>query len=113
MSTETAASARQLFDRVVDNPPHSELWKHIGDRIGHEFKCDDQCGLLTIMAGPDGDMHAFMSKGDSDCHFGPPAVRARTFGGGGRSERVRVALMLLAVAIEADSEPLKRAIRPS
>lgn len=98
-------NAAELFDQITkgEKLPWPELWEHVGDRVRHSFRCDDRCGVLTVLAGPDGDMWAGMDKGDSDCHFGPPGIRARTYIGGGRSERVRRALMLLALAIKADS----------
>jgi hypothetical protein len=100
-----STQAAKLFDKLLPENkfPHQELWPIVGDRAAHEAKCDDRCGIMTVMAGPDADMHIFLKEGDSDCHFGPPAVRIRTFNGGGRRERVRRALMILALAIEADS----------
>lgn len=101
-------NATQLFDRLTKGFPYSEAYAIIGDREVHEFLCDDRCGVLTVTVGPDGDLWAGMHEGDSDCHFGPPGVRARTYSGGGRSERVRQALMLLAVAMVADNRTLKQ-----
>lgn len=52
----------------------------------------------------DGDMHLFLDahpRGDS---LGCPSFRARTWAGGGRMERVRVALLLLALAIKEDHD---------
>lgn len=97
--------AAKLFDKITAKLPFPEMWEHVGDRQGHEFRCDDRCGVLVVLAGPDGDMHAGIQPGDSDCHFGSPGIRARTHTGGGRSERVRRALMLLALAIKADTTP--------
>ena len=103
MTPEQIKDAAELFDCTTNNLDFDRLQKHVGDRKPHDFLCDDRCGVIGIMAGPDGDLHAFMRAGPSKCHFGPPTVRARTHAGGGRSERVRVALMLLALAIDADA----------
>lgn len=100
---ESIKDAGKLFDKITRNFPSTEIWEHVGDRVAHDFKCDDRLGILTVSAGPDGDLHAWISEGDNEQRFGPPAIRARTYGGGGNSERVRRALMLLALAIKADN----------
>lgn len=100
---ESIKDAGKLFDKIARNLPSIEIWEHVGDREAHNFRCDDRLGILTVSAGPDGDLHAWMSEGDNEQCYGPPTIRARTYSGGGNSERVRRALMLLALAIKADS----------
>jgi len=93
-----------LFDKIIGNFSHNqEVWNKIGTRIMHSCECDDAEGFLKVGASPDGDLHLSVSPHPNalGMHYG---FRARTYLGGGRNERVRKALMLLALAIKEDSE---------
>ena len=71
------------------------------------FPCDDAGGILRIVIGPDGDVHLGVDehpRAEEVRHLGPPSVRIRTHQGGGRSDRVRKAALLLMLAIIEDGE---------
>jgi len=94
-----------VFDRCV-NIDWPEYWKIVGTHHGHRAECDDRESLLTVWADPQGDMHVDILRHPMAEHcgggFGVPSFRARTFQGGGRCERIRIALALLALAIAED-----------
>lgn len=81
----------------------ASLWESIGTMNSHEVECDDREGVITVMSDSMGDLRLWLSEG-SQPSTGIPSFRARTFGGGGRNERVRIALALLALAITEDVE---------
>lgn len=71
------------------------------------FSCDDAGGILRMVIGPDGDVHLGVDehpRAEEVRHLGSPSVRIRTHQGGGRSDRVRKAALLLMLAIIEDSE---------
>jgi hypothetical protein len=79
---------------------------HVNSTDVYRIECDDGAGVLSVCLGVDGDMHATVYPGpraEELGHFGSPGYRARTHTGGGRCERVRKALLLLALAIKADA----------
>ena len=96
---------RSVFDRCV-NIDWPTVWKAIGTRKGHRAECDDRESLLTVIPDEQGDMHMDMIRHPmaEKCGggFGTPTFRARTYVGGGRCERIRIALVLLALAISED-----------
>lgn len=71
------------------------------------FSCDDAEGQLNIVIDNMGDVHLHILPGQQMLGSSP-SIRARTFGGGGRSERVRCALILLALAIKEDRKEVSR-----
>ena len=93
------------FDRCV-RMDWTAFWKAIGTREAHSAECDDRESILTVIADGQGDMHMDMIRHPKahECGggFGTPTFRARTFQGGGRCERIRIALALLALAISED-----------
>lgn len=105
-----------VFDRCVrvDWP---ELWRAIGTRTAHRAECDDRESVLTVIADDQGDLHVDMRRHPMarDCGggFGSPTFRARTFTGGGRCERIRTALALLALAISEDQPNTTGQARPT
>lgn len=98
--------AAKLFDKLV-KLPFQEVFKEVDTMTRYDIRCDDGDGLLSVVLSLDGDMHAAIDEAPNRrelYHYGPVSFRARTFIGGGRNERVRQALLLLALAIKADSE---------
>lgn len=70
----------------------------------YSTECDDAQGVLGVMSACDGDMHLFMSNHPRMDNMGNPSFRSRTWFGGGRNERTRLALAILACAINHDKE---------
>lgn len=96
-----------VFDKCV-NVDWTALWKVIGTKTSHTVCCDDHESLLIVIADNQGDMHLNTiehPEAEEYCRrgFSSPTFRARTFAGGGRNERVRIALALLALAIVEDT----------
>lgn len=84
--------------RVLENP----FWiPELSSDVNYTRIQDDHDGTfegqLTVDFTRDGDAWVFTDK-----HF--PAMRFRTFHGGGMSERTRNALMILAYAIKLDNQ---------
>lgn len=105
MKTKPTPEA-EAFDKITKGFPYQEVYQHVTSADAYRVECDDGAGVLSVCLGVDGDMHAAVWEGpraDALGHFGLPAYRARTYTGGGRCERVRMALMLLALAIKADA----------
>lgn len=65
----------------------------------YQISDDDAQGNLTVIFGNDGDAHI---KTNTDPVYA--SVRLRTFAGGGRNHRSRIAVMILALAIKLDNE---------
>ena len=103
--SEYAEPSGSVFDRCVkiDWPA---VWEAIGTLKSHQAECDDRESLLTVVADDQGDLHMDMTRHPMahECGggFGTPTFRARTLVGGGRCERIRTALALLALAISED-----------
>ena len=93
---------KSLFDKLV-KMDWQKLWEKVETGKHHTIECDDAESYMTVAASCDGDLHLWLDKGRNSCGINP-SFRARTFDGGGRSERVRQALLLLAVAIIEDQE---------
>lgn len=96
---------KSSFDSMV-KINWQKLWDKVGTVKRHKIECDDAEGYLSIVAAMDGDMHLSLDKGRMQSHL-TPTFRARTFIGGGRNQRVRTALALLALAIVEDCEENK------
>lgn len=94
-----------VFDRCV-NIDWPSYWKIVRPLTGHSAECDDRESILTVAADNQGDMHIDIVRHPmaTECGggYGIPSFRARTFQGGGRCERIRIALALLALAIAED-----------
>jgi hypothetical protein len=90
------------FDKMV-NVEWPVLWETVKTMDSHMVECDDAEGLLTVMADSMGDFHMWLTPGRNMTGLSP-SFRARTTGGGGRYERIRIALALLALAIAEDVE---------
>lgn len=65
----------------------------------YQVKDDDAQGCLTVCFGEDGDAHIQTLMEPSYV-----SLRARTYAGGGRNLRTRMAIMFLALAIKLDNE---------
>jgi hypothetical protein len=81
-------------------------WTTAGEEIGvNEFQSrleDDTInGKIQVIFSCDGDAWVKVTPDEKQMQ---QICRFRTFGGGGESERVRAALMILALAIKADNE---------
>jgi len=90
-----------LFDKVTEGFNYQEMFAKMGEDPVR-LLCDDRNGELMVMLAVDGDMHlAVYPASQTQLQ---PGFRARTYGGGGRHERVRKALMILAVAMLEDAK---------
>ena len=103
--SEYGPPSGSLFDRAV-KVDWEKLWAKVGTQRNHTVECDDAEGYLRVIASCDGDFHLTLDHGRNQTSF-QPTFRARTFQGGGRNERVRRALALLALAIAEDTENMK------
>jgi hypothetical protein len=93
--------APSLFDEVTKGFNYQKMFAKMGDKQVR-LPCDDRNGELAVMLAVDGDMHlAVYPASQTQLQ---PGFRARTYGGGGRHERVRKALMILAVAMIEDGK---------
>jgi hypothetical protein len=93
---------KSAFDAMV-TPDWPTIWAKIGTQVGHKVECDDAESFMRVIASRDGDMHLVLDHGRNQCGM-TPTFRARTFQGGGRNDRVRLALAMLALAIVEDCE---------
>lgn len=93
-----------VFDKLV-NMDWGKLWPEIKAMESYSVDCDDAQGSITVICARDGDLHLMMDDHERMDSKGNPGFRARTYGGGGRNERVRRALLLLALAIKEDADP--------
>lgn len=100
--SESTAPSGSLFDRSV-KVDWEKLWAKVGTQRNHTVECDDAEGFMRVIASCDGDFHLTLDHGRNQTGF-QPTFRARTFQGGGRNDRVRKALALLALAIAEDTE---------
>lgn len=91
-----------IFDKIVNVD-----WKIMFDGIkpmqGVIAECDDSEGVLDVILSIDGDMHLSLTPHPNGTGL-MPGFRSRTWSGGGRNERTRIALLLLAHAIKDDKE---------
>ena len=98
------------FDAMV-TPCWNAIWDRLGTKVQHQAECDDRESIMTVVIDDQGDAHLDLMRHPKavECGggFGSPTFRARTFQGGGRSERVRLALILLALAITEDCEKVE------
>ena len=92
-----------VFNNIV-NCDWPLIWSKIEQMKFYKTDCDDGQGTLGVCCSVDGDM--YLSLRDHPRMDTPrnPSFRARTFQGGGRQDRTRIALMLLAIAIQEDEE---------
>ncbi len=93
---------QSLFDKFVEID-WNELWEKVSTHRRYVVECDDREGILSVVASCDGDFHMAIDKGSGQLRP-TPSFRSRTFIGGGRNERIRKALALLALAINEDTE---------
>lgn len=93
-----------VFDSLVDMS-WGKIWSEISSDCSYTAECDDGQGVLDIVCTFDGDLHLFVSPHPRMNIIGNPSFRARTYFGGGKQERVRRALILLALAIKEDTDP--------
>jgi hypothetical protein len=98
------------FDQMV-HIDYAKLWAKVPfwDRAEGgkllSFPCDDASGILEMLVGPDGDIHVGIVPHPraKECgHVGHPAIRVRTWSGGGRSQRMHQAMLLAMLAISED-----------
>lgn len=103
----TKKQSKSAFDSMV-KPDWPAIWQKIGTRKAHIAECDDGESLLYVVASCDGDLHITLERGRKqlNCH---PSFRARTSGGGGHKEKVRIALAMLALAITEDCQEIVEA----
>ena len=96
---------KSVFDSCV-KPDWTRLWESVKTNTEYSVECDDRESILTVVADNQGDIHLYLIRHPKaeECGggFGGPTFRARTFAGGGRNERIRIALSLLALAITED-----------
>ena len=92
-----------IFDKITENLDWKEVWEKIETNKLYSIECDDAESFMNVGPSCDGDFHLSLEKGRNQ-HGIHPSFRATTFGGGGRNERVRIALALLTLAIIEDKE---------
>ena len=94
---KTKNIVKLLNDGLPEFPPG------LKPMLGYRRLQDDHDGTfkghITVMIGPDGDIHLDFEPGE---HGG--GIRFRNFFGGGKSLRVHTALTILALAIKLDNE---------
>ena len=100
--SEYVPQSGSLFDQAV-KVNWEKLWANVGTQRNHTVECDDAESFLRVIASCDGDFHLTLDHGRNQTGM-QPTFRARTFQGGGRNDRVRKALALLALAIAEDTE---------
>ena len=88
-----------VFDELV-NMDYEKVWTVVNKDTRFVIECDDREGLMQVCMGMDGDMHVFINGTEMTTML--PSFRARTIGGGGHNQKVRKALLLLAIAISED-----------
>jgi len=95
-------SEKYIYE-LLDKLDWDKVWKALPDCTNKSFERiedDSRDGYLQVMMSVDGDVwvKTYGSRMMSSCRF-------RTdFGGGGRSPRVRQALFILMMAIDAENE---------
>lgn len=100
---QPAVDAWEKFRKTID---WSRVWqalKGCGSDHFHQvsrIEDDSRTGILVVSITCDADVHIQTFPGNDY----PGSIRFRTPAGGGRSARVRDALLLLAVAMAADNE---------
>lgn len=99
--TRTSPCSGSVFDQCV-NMDYSKIFDRIMEP--QSATCDDREGVLTVTVALDGDLHLWVKSTPQTTMKFSPSFRARTVGGGGRNQRIRDALMLLALAINEDVE---------
>jgi hypothetical protein len=87
------------IDRIIKSIEWEQAWKDIKG-IGNESRTEDDSRDAFLVVGFSCDGDAWIQTASE--HIG--MLRFRTSTGGGRSLRVRDALMILAMAIAADNE---------
>ena len=92
-----------VFNKLI-NCDWTLIWSKIKSMKSYRSECDDGQGILNVVSSLDGDMHLFLTPHSRADDPYSQSFRARTWCGGGRNERTRVALMLLAIAIQEDEE---------
>lgn len=94
---------KKYIDNYLDSLVGDELWKEIKHNDCHTRIEDDSSeGMLSVGMTVDGDMWI---KTDPPKEVFRTMLRFRVgFGGGGQSERVRKALLVLAMAIKAEND---------
>lgn len=92
------------FDDMVAVLKKAKFLGEFDREAYHERNEDDSPdGKLIVIMAKDGDIHISIAP-SSERKIGNPSCRFCTRAGGGRSRRVRHALMFLAMAIEADNK---------
>lgn len=98
------ALAAAAFAKLTSGMDWEEVWKILEPmKSTGRISCDDAQSTMSVMIGPDSDVHLMMQKHPraDALRFGE-SFRCRTWAGGGRYDHVQIALVLLAVAIVAD-----------
>ena len=95
---------KSVFDQMV-KVDWGKLWPQLTVMQQYEVDCDDGQGILVVTPALDGDLHVWLDEHERADSIGDKSYRARTFAGGGRNERVRKALLMLALAIKEDADP--------
>lgn len=97
-------SNEKYIDELLSNLNWDKVWSEIDMQHNYNRKEDDSPdGFLSVCLGIDGDMH--LSVINSQQERFRRSIRFRECSsGGGRSSRVRKALLLLCMAIKAENE---------
>jgi hypothetical protein len=93
------------FDGIADQFDWPKAWKIVpSGNIVTRFEDDSRFGQLQVGFTCDGDAWVGVLQDPDNRAVGGNMLRFRGFSGGGQSLRVRTALMVLALAIEADNK---------
>lgn len=93
------------FDHLAEGLDWPAAWKVVpSGNIVTRFEDDSRFGQLQVGFTCDGDGWIGILQDPDNRAVGGKMIRFRGFSGGGQSLRVRTALMILALAIEADNE---------
>lgn len=109
------SSMKSTFDKLTKNFDYQAIFAAIElDRekdLHHTESrtCDDVEGRLCVTLACDSDVHVSVEPTPRSTFQLRPSFRCRTHAGGGRSERVRKALLLLMLAMHEEKASDSRA----
>jgi hypothetical protein len=99
-------NTESLFNKLTESLWHTDIWSRVQGMENYQVECDDREGTLAVVIDHQGDAHLKVWPTERTTYGMSPTFRARTFAGGGRNERTRIALILLALAIKEDGEEM-------
>ena len=88
------------------------IWSKVRPETQYSAECDDAEGYLNVIVSREGDVFLTIDRGANQAGM-HPSFRSRTHGGGGHKEKIRQALLILAMAIIEDEETNNQPSEPS